>query len=121
MKGLCEAKMLVAGILLGMILVAISSQCIVEGRLDYINTKSGWTNPGVSKDQLLFRSPGRTHLGRYKRSGNVPVASHPYILGGDHHQYARVHYSGEDSDVSNNDICGDIARVSCLMCIRGKY
>ncbi|XP_065920049.1 VPS10 domain-containing receptor SorCS1-like [Dysidea avara] len=91
--------MWVAGVLFGVIFVAISSQCVVEGRLDYIKTKSGWTNPSASKDQLLFRSPRRTDLGRYKRSDNVPVASLPFILDGDSHRYARVHYSGEDSDV----------------------
>jgi len=98
------SKMTVADVLLGVIVVTISSQCVVDGKLDYIKTRSGWTNPGVSKDQLLIRSPrgsfGRTDLGRYRRSDNVPLASSPFILSGDNHQYARVHYSGEDSDVS---------------------
>ena len=108
----CEANMWVAGVLFGVIFVAISSQCVVEGRLDYIKTKSGWTNPSASKDQLLFRSPRRTDLGRYKRSDNVPVASLPFILDGDSHRYARVHYSGEDSDVSTISV----AVYGYLMC-----
>ena len=74
--------------------------CIAEGRLDYIKTKSGWTNPSASRDQLLYRSPGGHDFRRFKRSGYVPVASNPFILNGDHHRYARVHYSGDDSDVS---------------------
>jgi len=76
--------------------------CIAEGRLDYIKTKSGWTNPSASRDQLLYRSPGEPDFRRFKRSDhvNVPVASNPFILNGDHHRYARVHYSGDDSDVS---------------------
>ena len=91
--------MSVNGALFGVIFVAVSSQYVAEGRLDHIKTKSGWTNPSASKDRLLFRSLDRTDLGRYKRSDNVPVASHPFILNGDHHRYARVHYSGDDSDV----------------------
>jgi len=91
--------MSVNAVLFGVIFVAVSSQYVVEGRLDYIKTRSGWTNPSASKDRLLFRSTDRTDLGRYKRSDNVPAASYPFILNGDHHRYARVHYSGDDSDV----------------------
>jgi len=90
--------------------VLLSSVCI-EGTLRYAKTKSGWNNFGdpykkqLEKLQVFLDSDLRSKtLGagkiRNKRDGHVPVASTPFILTGDSHQYASVHYSGEDSDVS---------------------
>ena len=85
---------------------------VVSGELNYITTKSGWMNHADPyKKQLIelrnygegFALKGAHHLrgSRGKRSSdNHPVASDPFILRDDHHHYASVHYSGDESDVS---------------------
>ena len=82
----------------------------VVGKLNYITTKSGWMNRADPyKKQLVelqnygngfaLKGNHKSEKSRSKRAANEPVASTPYILDGDHHQYANVHYSGEESDV----------------------
>ena len=84
---------------------------VVVGKLNYISTKSGWTNQGDPyKKQLMElqnygngftlknnrKLPGNN---RDRRAASGPVASTPYMLEGDQHQYANVRYSGDESDV----------------------
>ena len=89
---------------------------VVSGKLNYFTTKSGWMNHGDPyKKQLIelrnygegFALKGAHPLGgsRDKRAASDgPVASDPFILEDDHHHYASVHYSGDESDVSISKI-----------------
>ena len=83
----------------------------VVGKLSYITTKSGWmSRADPYKKQLVelrnhgngFALKGDHKLvnSRSKRAANGPEAATPYILEDDRHQYANVHYSGDESDVS---------------------
>ena len=83
----------------------------VLGKLNFITTKSGWMNRADPyKRQLVelqnygngFALKGNHKSGnsRDKRAATGPVAATPYILEDDHHQFANVHYSGDESDVS---------------------
>ena len=84
---------------------------VVVGKLNYISTKSGWMNQGDPyKKQLVElqnygngftlksnrKLPGNN---RDRRAASGPVASAPYILEDDQHQYANVRYSGDESNV----------------------
>ena len=90
--------------------ILLSLVC-VEGTLRYAKTKSGWNNFGDPYKKQLERLQAFHNSDlesktlesgkiRNKRDGHVPVSSTPYTFNGDHHRYANVHYSGEDSDVS---------------------
>ena len=90
--------------------VILLSHHAMLGKLNYVTTKSGWmSHSDPYRKQLVelqnygngFSLKGNHKLGssRNKRAASGPVASTPYILRGDHHQYATVHYSGDDSDV----------------------
>lgn len=101
--------------------VILLSHHAVLGKLNYITTKSGWMNRGDPyKKQLVelqnygngFSLKGKLGNSRNKRAASGPVASTPYILKDDHHQYANVHYSGDDSDVS---------MLNLLMLTRDKF
>ena len=48
---------------------------------------------------FVMKSNHKLGRRRDKRAANGPVASTPFTLRGDQHQYASVHYSGDDSDV----------------------
>ena len=81
----------------------------VVGKLNYITTKSGWMNRAdLYKKQLVelqnngngFALKDKLGSSRGKRAETGPKAADPYILEDDHHQYANVHYSGDESDVS---------------------
>ena len=62
-----------------------------------------------------FSFEGKPSNSRSKRATTgQPVASAPYILRGDNHRFANVHYSGDESDVS---ICIDI----CASYMELKY
>ena len=76
-----------------------------------MTTKSGWMNrDDPYKRQLVelqnygngFALKGNHKSGnsRGKKAASTPEASNPFILEDDHHQYASVHYSGDESDVS---------------------
>jgi len=103
--------MLTRGVLVMIAVISLSH--IVVGKLNHIkNIKSGWMNHGDPyKKQLVelqnygngFSLKGNHKLGssRDRRAANHdPEAAPPYILSGDHHRYANVHYSGDESDVS---------------------
>ena len=74
-----------------------------SGGINHSDTHKRWIEMDL-KSKLYSNNDLRNHkLGtsRVKRTANPnePVASSPYILEDDHHQYANVRYSGGDSDV----------------------
>ena len=92
------------------VLVVVLLSNVVVGELNYISTKSGWMNrdEAYSKQMVVEQNYGNDFIkkstdhkfgkGRNKRATHGPVAS-THIFTGDHHLYANVHYSGDESDV----------------------
>ena len=79
---------------------------VAVGKLNHARSKMNHGDP--YKNQLIelqndgggFALKRRLGKDRNKRAATGPVASSPYILQNDHHRYANVRYSGDESDVS---------------------
>lgn len=81
---------------------------VVVGKLNHFRSNLGRMNDeDPYKKQLVeLQNYGngfttkRSHNSRDKRAASGPQASTPFILRDDHHHYANVRYSGDESDVS---------------------
>ena len=96
-------------VVLPVVLVVVLLSHVVVGELNYISGKLGWMNrdEAYSKQMVqqnygndfIMKSNHKFGKVRDKRTANGPVASTPFIFNDDHHHYATVHYSGDESDV----------------------